>query len=65
MNLELDKEYNLAIKYKNKFINIGTIKKYLYDNDIYYLVKQNGKFDTCYNQKEINEFLKDKYYVQV
>lgn len=58
MCLELNKEYNLAVKYENKFINVGTIKKYLYDNEIFYLVKQYGKFDTCYNQNEINEFLK-------
>ena len=65
MNLELNKEYNLAIKMDKKFINIGTIKKYLYNNEIYYLVKQDGKFDTCYNQNEINEFLKNKYYVEI
>lgn len=65
MCLELNKEYNLAVKYENKFINIGTIKKYSYDNEIFYLVKQYGKFDTCYNQNEINEFLKNKYYVEI
>lgn len=34
-------------------------------NEIFYLVKQYGKFDTCYNQNEINEFLKNKYYVEI
>ena len=65
MRLELNKEYNLARKYENKYINVGTIKKYVYNNEIYYLVKQTGQFDTCYNNKEINEFLKNNYYVEI
>lgn len=65
MSLELNKEYNLAVKHENKFINIGTIKKYIYDNEIFYLVKRIGMYDTCYNSTEINEFLKNKYYVEV
>lgn len=65
MCLELNKEYNLMIKSDNKFIHVGTIKKYLYDNEVFYLVKQIGMFDTCYNQNEINEFLKNKYYVEI
>ena len=56
MCLELNKEYNLMIKSDNK---------YLYDNEVFYLVKQIGMFDTCYSQKEINDFLKNKYYVEV
>lgn len=65
MSLELNKEYNLARKYENKYINVGTIKKYVYNNEIYYLVKQTGQFDTYYNSKEINEFLKNNYYVEI
>lgn len=65
MNLEINKEYNLAIKNENKYINVGTIKKYIYDNEIFYLVKRVGMYDTCYNHKEINDFLKNNYYVEI
>lgn len=65
MNLEINKEYNLAIKNENKYINVGTIKKYIYDNEIFYLVKRVGMNDTCYNHKEINDFLKNNYYVEI
>lgn len=65
MVLELNKTYNLAVKDGKNFINIGTIKKYLYDNEVFYIVKRIGMYDTCYNQNEINDFLKNKFYVEV
>lgn len=66
MALEFEKVYNLCVKNeKNEFINVGTIKKFIYDDEIFYIIKRAGMWDTCYNQNEINEFLKDKFYVEV
>lgn len=57
--MKIEKNYDLFVELENKEIIIGSIKKFIYANDIYYLVKRMGFFEEVYDKKQLKNFLKN------
>lgn len=57
--MKIEKNYDLFVELENKEVIIGSIKKFIYANDIYYLVKRKGFFEEVYNEKQLKNFFKN------
>jgi len=54
---------NLCVKLNNQLVVVGTARSYTYDNETFVMVERVGMFDTCYNLKSFEEFLKDTNFI--
>ena len=53
----------IFVKINNELEEIGYIKKFIYDNEIFYKVVRKGMFDEVYNEKEIKKIIKNSNFI--
>lgn len=49
----------LYVKIGEQLEMVGTVKKYYYDNEAFYIVERYGMFPKSYNESEIRSLLKN------
>lgn len=47
---------NIYCKIDNKLEQVGTVEKFIYDNEVFYKVCRLGMFDCVYNEYDFKEF---------